>query len=717
MKKIKWIILFSLIFFVSCYKKPDIDIENSWKYKVFYASENKSYEFKSPDFDDSKWNKTEEFPAVFFKVDKKRIEKKGKFVIWHRCKVVIPEKYKGVPLSIFLGKIWDQEYTYLNGVRIGSSGKEYPDFHSTWNHSTGHFLPDGLIKYGEENIIVVRHFTNQQANFNGRPFIAGTHQVKAALFWDNFFSESLPMTLGILTFVLGSIMLVIFFTKNGRNKKTLIFSVTTLLWFVLTTHFWLPDYMFMPWNMQDRLFYVLTAFLVGLIYFYIEMSLNEKLLWGRILVFIDAIAVIALSVTATESNPITGWRFDIIGPLGVLIQILWGYVIIKSMLKKNSEAKFMFFGYIFFLAAIGHDALMMNRVIMSSTFYTNIAYPIFLLSFVMIHFKHVSIMTMDLKQSTEEIQEKNKNLEYVFGKVLESADELKSITNTVTDEVTSLNDEMNQQAAALEETSSVIDELSVSIENVSTNSHNQEEEVTSTNNFLHDYEESLKRITDASRSTVKIGDMSKKSSSIIAERLDNVKDGMIKLKESSNSIEEIAVMINNIAEQTNLLSLNAAIEAARAGDHGKGFAVVADEIGKLADNSVEQSRTIQNIVKEIVDDIEKETDIIIDSSKSVSDINESINVLTDSGEKILELCINQEELTSYIKRNISGILEGASTISISSQEQTSAMSEVQKTVNMLSEVMEKVNSGSEDMIRVAKQLEKRVDVLNGLLTE
>lgn len=716
-KRLLPVLLLLLLNITACYSKPDIDIENNWKNKIFFEKDNPGYEYKSPDYDDSSWKRTEKFPSVFFMEKDGNVIQKGKFVVWHRCRVVIPEKFKGVPLSIFLGKIWDQESTYLNGVKIGTSGREYPKFHSVWNHSVGHYLPDELIKYGEENVIAVRQFTNQQANYNGVPYIAETLKVDAALFWDNFFSEYLPMALGVMTLFVGTIMLFIFFTKNGRKKSNLLFSITTILWFILTMHFWLPDFLFLSWNGQDRLFYILTAFIVGFIYFYIENSLNEKIMWCRIIVFLDALLVIGLSVTASKENPITGWRFDVIGPLGLLIQILWGYVIIKGMINKKKEGKFLFFGYLFFLAAIVHDALMMNRIIMSSTFFTNIAYPVFLISFVMIHFKHVSIMTNDLKCSTEEIHTKNENLKYIFEKVVESTEELKNITDIINKETVVLNDEMNHQAVALEETSSVVDELSASISNVARNSHNQEKEVQSTENVLYDYEEALKRITEASRNTVEIGKRSRKSSSLIKGKLDNVEKGMIKLKESSTLIEEIALMINNIAEQTNLLSLNAAIEAARAGDHGKGFAVVADEIGKLADNSVEQSRTIQNIVRDIVGEIENETYKIIESSKSVSEINDSINILTDSGERILELCIKQEEFTSNIKNNVSSVLEGASEISNSSQEQNIAMSEVQKTVNMLSEVMEKVNTGSQDMIEISSQLENRVNILNSLLSK
>ncbi len=711
-KKLIYLLAFLPWAFCGCSREPLFDLSEEWKYSTIEWKQGTPAEQgpAEPDFDDSEWKVLPSLPAAITMERKKNI-------IWLRKTVFIPESYRSEDLALYLGRIWDQESTYLNGEKIGAYGREYPGFHSDWNVAAYHYLPGGLIRYGGTNVIAIRQFTNQQANFNGAPFIGRAYEVRVHYFWKRFIAEHLPMAFGFLTLFIGLSVLGIFFTTGRNNALLLHIGGMSIQWTVMSTHFWLPSFGPVPWHVQDQVFYVLSSLIMLWIYLFLEKALDIRIRLTRIITIVGVIICIGLALTATEMDPITGWRFNVIGAGGIAAQVTWGVLIFIGIMRKKKDAGIILIGYVIFMVAMVHDALMMNRLIMTDYFTLNFGYPGFIISFAIMIVKRFNAMSRELTESTRLIEEKNTRMENVLEKVVDSTDELIKISMTAQNTSTTLKTGMDQQGASLEETTAAIEEISGSIDSVALRAVEHDGIIRNCGGLLASNMSSLRNITESAQHAVSLGERNREDTKKITVRLDEIKEGMIKLKDSSSSIEKIATIINEIAEKTNLLSLNAAIEAARAGQHGRGFAVVADEIGKLADSSVRQAKSIQDIVHDIVADIEGKTNLIIESSQSITDINASVNKLSSASEAIVQLCVKQEQMTHDVQDYMKRILEGSLQITNATGEQKNGMAEVMKTVTLLDSIMLKIIQSSQEVVEISETLSHRIAILNKIVID
>lgn len=377
------------------------------------------------------------------------------------------------------------------------------------------------------------------------------------------------------------------------KSKTLMY--TNLFLLVLISVFLAVENIIVSRALADPLNIILTLLLLSLVSSLLLLRAGKYNLAANVTVIFATVVVTGYALTGSmkyNSGIITANYHTILFIIFcALFCKRYMLVIITILVMTGTAASFL-----------TTELLPAGEAITALVNYSFLAIVAFLLSYLLLQINEKTFKRLQKEAENREQYESIKKLLQSIQDVARNLDESSTKMSTTASEF-SIN--AQNQASSAEEVTATIEEVSSGIENVADSASEQQQSMNNLSNRIGELSNTITDMQTRINDTANLGNTMSEQASRGEESLSEMNRTMQTIIHGSREMLNIINIINDISDQINLLSLNASIEAARAGDYGRGFAVVADEISKLADQTTSSVKDIDKLIKTNNGEIER----------------------------------------------------------------------------------------------------------------
>ena len=322
-----------------------------------------------------------------------------------------------------------------------------------------------------------------------------------------------------------------------------------------------------------------------------------------------------------------------------------------------------------------------------------------------------------IRQLVATVQKQSNMLGSVGSNLSSNMTETAAAINQISANIKSIKSQTINQAASVTETSSTMEQISMGISRLNSligeQSSNISQSSTIINSLIQNIDGATKTLIHNTENINRLSETSE--SGKVA--LDKITHAIEEVANESRSLMEISSVIQNIASETNLLAMNAAIEAAHAGETGKGFAVVADEVRKLAESSSAQTKTIESALKKITASISVVTAYSTEVVEKFTSIEQEVNNVSNQEERIRSTMEQTSENSKEVLHSITMLNDITQKVQKSSVEMLEGSNQITHEAKNMNTITQEITGGMNEMATGADQITEAVNTVNTLTVD